>query len=247
MGSGSLRPRTHALARHTLSAAAQQHATSAHIHAHEPHHPAVREVCEWVGALGLDQYRKKFLHNVVDGRLLLRLGDAELKASGLGSGSEFRAHSLQERACGCCCGSTCVSASLTIPLTDHAHAGGAGYRAPGPQGGGAPGNRGAAGGDLGLCAAPVRALWRPARSLFAAARRAAGRPGWSRWLAAGQPRRRPRGGSGREPRARPGQAAAERADDAGPPAGVWSRARGCVPGAGGRQGDGAGAAGQAAV
>jgi hypothetical protein len=40
----------------------------------------VREVCEWLEALGLGQYRRRFVHNAIDGRLLLALGDAELKA-----------------------------------------------------------------------------------------------------------------------------------------------------------------------
>jgi hypothetical protein len=39
-------------------------------------------VCDWVAAVGLEQYRHRFLHHVVDGGLLLRLGDAELKVGG---------------------------------------------------------------------------------------------------------------------------------------------------------------------
>jgi hypothetical protein len=40
---------------------------------------AVNDVCDWVDGLGLSQYRKKFMHHVVNGRLLLRLNDALLK------------------------------------------------------------------------------------------------------------------------------------------------------------------------
>ncbi|KAI8471605.1 MAG: hypothetical protein J3K34DRAFT_506248 [Monoraphidium minutum] len=45
-----------------------------------PQHWDVREVCEWVSALGLEQYRGRFLHHMVDGRLALRLGDGQLKS-----------------------------------------------------------------------------------------------------------------------------------------------------------------------
>jgi hypothetical protein len=45
-----------------------------------PRAPAGAEVGEWLAALGLEQYRKKFTHHVVNGRLLLALGDRELKA-----------------------------------------------------------------------------------------------------------------------------------------------------------------------
>ncbi|GBG00440.1 hypothetical protein Rsub_13096 [Raphidocelis subcapitata] len=40
----------------------------------------VSEVGRWLAAIGLEQYRLKFVHHVIDGALLLRLGDAELKA-----------------------------------------------------------------------------------------------------------------------------------------------------------------------
>ena len=40
----------------------------------------VREVCEWLEALGLGQYGRRFLHNVVNGALLLGLSDADPKA-----------------------------------------------------------------------------------------------------------------------------------------------------------------------
>jgi hypothetical protein len=40
---------------------------------------AVNDVCDWVDGLGLSQYRKKFMHHVINGRLLLRLNDALLK------------------------------------------------------------------------------------------------------------------------------------------------------------------------
>jgi hypothetical protein len=39
----------------------------------------VSEVGHWLAAVSLDQYRSKFVHHVIDGALLLRLGDAELK------------------------------------------------------------------------------------------------------------------------------------------------------------------------
>jgi hypothetical protein len=45
---------------------------------------AVPEVGEWLAALGLSQYRKKFTHNMVDGGLLVKLGDQELKVRRLG-------------------------------------------------------------------------------------------------------------------------------------------------------------------
>eukprot|EP00879_Flechtneria_rotunda_P019417 GHRR01020394.1.p1 GENE.GHRR01020394.1~~GHRR01020394.1.p1 ORF type:complete len:687 (+),score=270.03 GHRR01020394.1:161-2221(+) len=39
----------------------------------------VADVCDWVNSFGLYQYRKKFLHHVIDGRLLLKLTDELLK------------------------------------------------------------------------------------------------------------------------------------------------------------------------
>lgn len=45
-------------------------------------HPAtwgVRDVGTWVDNIGLPQYRKKFMHHSVDGRLLLELSDTVLK------------------------------------------------------------------------------------------------------------------------------------------------------------------------
>ncbi|GAX78078.1 hypothetical protein CEUSTIGMA_g5520.t1 [Chlamydomonas eustigma] len=39
----------------------------------------VRDVCNWVESIGLRQYRKKFLHHIVDGPLLLMLDDSTLK------------------------------------------------------------------------------------------------------------------------------------------------------------------------
>ncbi len=38
-----------------------------------------RDVAEWVTFIGMEQYRKKFLHNCIDGRLLLGLTDGVLK------------------------------------------------------------------------------------------------------------------------------------------------------------------------
>jgi len=45
-------------------------------------HPAtwgVRDVGMWVEYIGLGQYRKKFMHHSVDGRLLLQVTDRLLK------------------------------------------------------------------------------------------------------------------------------------------------------------------------
>eukprot|EP00798_Chlamydomonas_sp_ICE-L_P025339 gene25339-10998_t len=45
-------------------------------------HPSTwdaRDVATWVEYIGMGQYRKRFMHNLVDGRLLLRLTDAQLK------------------------------------------------------------------------------------------------------------------------------------------------------------------------
>ncbi len=39
----------------------------------------VAEVCDWVEVIGLGQYRQRFLHQCVAGRLLLHLTDAQLK------------------------------------------------------------------------------------------------------------------------------------------------------------------------
>lgn len=49
----------------------------------------VNDVCDWVDGLGLSQYRKKFMHNVVNGSLLLRLTD-QLLRSELGIGPLVR-------------------------------------------------------------------------------------------------------------------------------------------------------------
>ena len=40
---------------------------------------SVPEVCDWVEYIGLGQYRKRFVHHCVDGRLLLHLTEAQLK------------------------------------------------------------------------------------------------------------------------------------------------------------------------
>ena len=42
---------------------------------------SVPEVCDWVEYIGLGQYRKRFVHHCVDGRLLLRLTETQLKVS----------------------------------------------------------------------------------------------------------------------------------------------------------------------
>jgi hypothetical protein len=39
----------------------------------------VTDVCDWVEGIGLQQYRKKFMHHCISGRLLLRLTDELLK------------------------------------------------------------------------------------------------------------------------------------------------------------------------
>lgn len=39
----------------------------------------VREVCDWIEAIGMGQYRKKFAHNCINGRLMLSLTDSHLK------------------------------------------------------------------------------------------------------------------------------------------------------------------------
>lgn len=48
---------------------------------HNVNHWAVAEVCDWSDYIGLGQYRKKFVHHCIDGRLLLRLSDRDLKVS----------------------------------------------------------------------------------------------------------------------------------------------------------------------
>lgn len=42
---------------------------------------AVAEACDWCDFIGLGQYRKKFVHHCIDGNLLLRLSDKDLKVS----------------------------------------------------------------------------------------------------------------------------------------------------------------------
>jgi hypothetical protein len=37
-------------------------------------------VCDWLATFGMQQYRKKFLHNLVSGKLLIRLTEAHFKA-----------------------------------------------------------------------------------------------------------------------------------------------------------------------
>ena len=39
----------------------------------------VVEVANWIDAIGLSQYRKRFLHNCITGRLLVKLTDEHLK------------------------------------------------------------------------------------------------------------------------------------------------------------------------
>lgn len=40
---------------------------------------AVRDVCLWVDSIGMGQYRPRFAHHCIDGRLLVTLTDAQLK------------------------------------------------------------------------------------------------------------------------------------------------------------------------
>lgn len=44
-------------------------------------HWSVREVCDWVEHLGLGQYRKRFLHQRINGDLLMQLTEDHLKAN----------------------------------------------------------------------------------------------------------------------------------------------------------------------
>ena len=46
---------------------------------HSVYHWAVAQVCDWAEYIGLGQYRKKFVHHCIDGRLLLSLTDKDLK------------------------------------------------------------------------------------------------------------------------------------------------------------------------
>ena len=46
---------------------------------HNVHHWAVAQVCDWAEYIGLGQYRKKFVHHCIDGRLLLSLTHKDLK------------------------------------------------------------------------------------------------------------------------------------------------------------------------
>lgn len=46
---------------------------------HSVHHWAVAQVCDWADYIGLGQYRKKFVHHCIDGRLLLSLTHKDLK------------------------------------------------------------------------------------------------------------------------------------------------------------------------
>lgn len=49
------------------------------LYSRDPETWDVRDVAAWVESLGLGAYRKKFMHNQVDGSLLLMLDDAALK------------------------------------------------------------------------------------------------------------------------------------------------------------------------
>ncbi|DBA72740.1 TPA: hypothetical protein ACH3X2_010134 [Trebouxia sp. C0005] len=62
-----------AMARARLEAAVQQSMQ------HNVDQWAVAQVCDWSDYIGLGQYRKKFVHHCIDGRLLLRLSDRDLK------------------------------------------------------------------------------------------------------------------------------------------------------------------------
>lgn len=54
---------------------------------------AVAQVCDWSDYIGLGQYRKKFVHHCIDGRLLLRLSDRDLKVS-IAKKTQLRLHLL---------------------------------------------------------------------------------------------------------------------------------------------------------
>lgn len=80
---------------HAVPACAHSHILCRAMRSHELPHvaccaaPAVNDVCDWVDGLGLSQYRKKFMHNVVNGSLLLRLTDQLLRTE-LGIGPLVR-------------------------------------------------------------------------------------------------------------------------------------------------------------
>ena len=58
---------------------------------------SVPEVCDWVEYIGLGQYRKRFVHHCVDGRLLLRLTETQLKVSkGAASQRPDARHALRQ-------------------------------------------------------------------------------------------------------------------------------------------------------
>lgn len=59
--------------RNRLAAAVQQSMQ------HNVHHWEVAQVCDWAEYIGLGQYRKKFVHHCIDGRLLLNLTHKDLK------------------------------------------------------------------------------------------------------------------------------------------------------------------------
>jgi hypothetical protein len=54
--------------------------------AHPPASWGVAEVCDWLEAFGMGQYRKRFVHHAVSGQVLLKLTDQRLRAD-LGVGS----------------------------------------------------------------------------------------------------------------------------------------------------------------
>lgn len=79
----------------------------------------MNDVCDWVDGLGLCQYRKKFMHNVVGGALLLRLNDTLLRTE-LGIGPLV---SWWIAFCtGCCSTSSTESALVPVGFTAARHA-----------------------------------------------------------------------------------------------------------------------------
>lgn len=79
--------------------AAVQHAMQ-----HNVNHWAVGEVCDWADYIGLGQYRKKFVHHCIDGRLLLCLTDRDVKVTAAPS-CRHHAHVNMLMCMHLCCGS----------------------------------------------------------------------------------------------------------------------------------------------
>ena len=52
----------------------------------------MRDVAEWLGALGLSQYKDAFAENDIDGDILLRLTNDDLREIGVSSVGHRRKH-----------------------------------------------------------------------------------------------------------------------------------------------------------